>query len=155
MTGWRIGYAVANEEIIKVMTNIQSHSTSNPSSISQYASVEALRGDQNSVSEMKKSFVERRDYMVEAINDIKGISCKKPEGAFYIMMNFTNLIGKTIRGKEVKTSMDFSNILLDEAKVAVIPGIAFGDDKYVRLSYATSMDNIKKGIQRIKELIEE
>lgn len=154
MTGWRIGYAVAHKDIIKVMTNLQSHSTSNPSSISQYASVEALEGDQSSVGEMKKHFVERRDYMVKAINDISGLSCRKPEGAFYIMMNFTKIIGKTIKGITINSSMDLSNLLLDEAKVAVIPGVAFGDDKYVRLSYATSMENIEKGLMRIKELIE-
>lgn len=155
MTGWRIGYAAAHEDIVKVMSNIQSHATSNPCSISQYASVVGLRGDQGSVEEMKKHFVERRNYMVDTINTIKGLSCRKPEGAFYIMINFTQLLGKTIKGKEIKSSMDFANILLEEGKVAVVPGIAFGDDKYVRLSYATSMDNIKKGLERIKQLVEE
>lgn len=155
MTGWRIGYAAAHEQIVKVMSNIQSHATSNPCSISQYASVEGLMGDQGSVEEMKKHFVERRDYMAETINSIKGLSCRKPEGAFYIMVNFTQLLGKTIRGKEINSSMDFANLLLDESKVAVVPGIAFGDDKYIRLSYATSMDNIKEGLKRIKEIVEE
>lgn len=155
MTGWRIGYAAAHEDIVKVMTNIQAHSTSNPSSISQYASVEALNGDQASVYEMKEEFIKRRNYMVDAINDIDELSCKKPEGAFYIMMNFSKLVGKTIKGKKIETSMDFSNLLLDECKVAVIPGVAFGDDKYVRLSYATSLDNIKNGLNRIKELLED
>lgn len=155
MTGWRIGYAAAHEDIVKVMSNIQSHATSNPCSISQYASVVGLTGDQGSVEEMKKHFVERRNYMVDTINTIKGLSCRKPEGAFYIMINFTQLLGKTIKGKEIKSSMDFANILLEEGKVAVVPGIAFGDDKYVRLSYATSMDNIKKGLERIKQLVEE
>lgn len=154
MTGWRIGYAAAHEDIIKVMSNIQAHSTSNPCSISQYASVEGLTGDQDSVSEMKKHFGQRRDYMAETINSIRGLSCKKPEGAFYIMMNFTNLIGKEINGKTINSSMDFSNLLLEEANVAVVPGIAFGDDKYVRLSYATSMENIEKGLQRIKKIVE-
>ncbi|WMM26540.1 pyridoxal phosphate-dependent aminotransferase [Tissierella sp. MB52-C2] len=155
MTGWRIGYAAAHEQIVKVMSNIQSHATSNPCSISQYASVEGLIGDQGSVEEMKKHFVERRDYMAETINSIKGLSCRKPEGAFYIMVNLTQLLGKTIRGKEINSSMDFANLLLDESKVAVVPGIAFGDDKYIRLSYATSMDNIKEGLKRIKEIVEE
>ena len=154
MTGWRIGYAAAHEDIIKVMSNIQAHSTSNPCSISQYASVEGLTGDQDSVSEMKKHFGQRRDYMAETINSIRGLSCKKPEGAFYIMMNFTNLIGKEINGKTINSSMDFSNLLLEEANVAVVPGIAFGDDKYVRLSYATSMENIEKGLLRIKKIVE-
>lgn len=154
MTGWRIGYAAADEEIVKVMSNIQAHSTSNPCSISQYASIEGLLGDQSSVDEMKKHFSQRRDYMVDTINSIKGLKCRKPEGAFYIMMNFTDLIGKTVKGETIKTSLDFSNLLLDKGKVAVVPGIAFGDDKYVRLSYATSMENIEKGLQRIKELLE-
>lgn len=154
MTGWRIGYAAADEEIVKVMSNIQAHSTSNPCSISQYASIEGLLGDQSSVDEMKKHFSQRRDYMVNTINSIKGLKCRKPEGAFYIMMNFTDLIGKTVKGETIKTSLDFSNLLLDKGKVAVVPGIAFGDDKYVRLSYATSMENIEKGLQRIKELLE-
>ncbi len=154
MTGWRIGYAAAHEDIIKVMSNIQAHSTSNPCSISQYASVEGLLGDQGSVDEMKKHFAQRRDYMAKTINSIKGLTCKKPEGAFYIMMNFTTLIGKEIKGKVINSSLDFSGLLLEEAKVAVVPGIAFGDDKYVRLSYATSMENIEKGLQRIKEIVE-
>lgn len=155
MTGWRIGYAAAHEDIIKVMSNIQSHATSNPCSISQYASVVGLSSDQSSVEEMKKHFSARRDYMAETINSIKGLSCRKPEGAFYIMVNFTQIMGKTIRGQIINSSLDFSNLLLDEAKVAVVPGIAFGDDKYVRLSYATSMENIKEGLNRIKAIVEE
>lgn len=154
MTGWRIGYAAAHEDIIKVMSNIQAHSTSNPCSISQYASLEGLLGDQSSVAEMKKHFAQRRDYMAETINSINGLKCKKPEGAFYIMMNFTDYLGKTIEGQRIDSSLDFSNLLLEKAKVAVVPGIAFGDDKYVRLSYATSMENIEKGLQRIKKLLE-
>jgi aspartate aminotransferase len=154
MTGWRIGYAAAHEEIIKVMSNIQSHATSNPCSISQYASVEGILGNQSSVEEMKKHFVERRNYMSDAINSIKGLSCKKPKGAFYIMVNFTELLGKTIRGREINSSLDFASLLLEEGNVAVVPGIAFGDDKYIRLSYATSLDNIKNGLERIKQIVE-
>lgn len=155
MTGWRIGYAAAHEDIVKVMSNIQSHATSNPCSISQYASVEGITGDQSSVEEMKKHFVERRDYMAETINSIKNLSCIKPEGAFYIMVNFTQLFGKTIKGRTINSSLDFGNLLLEEGNVAVVPGIAFGDDKYIRLSYATSMENIKKGLERIKQIVEE
>lgn len=154
MTGWRIGYAAAHEDIIKIMSNIQAHSTSNPCSISQYASIEGLLGSQDSVYEMKKHFGQRRDRMAELINSIEGVSCKKPEGAFYIMMNFTKLKGKNIKGTIINSSLDFSNLLLEEAKVAVVPGIAFGDDDYVRLSYATSMENIEKGLKRIKEIVE-
>lgn len=153
MTGWRIGYAAADEKIIKCMSNLQSHATSNPCSISQYASVEAIDGDQASVEEMKKHFVERRDYMAEKINSINGLSCRKPEGAFYIMVNFKDLIGKEIEGIRINNSMDMANLLLDKVNVAVVPGIAFGVDEYFRLSYATSLDNIKEGLNRIEKLL--
>lgn len=154
MTGWRIGYAAAHEDVINVMSNIQAHSTSNPCSISQYASVEGLLGKQDSVYAMKKHFAKRRDYMVDAINSIEGLNCKKPEGAFYIMMNFTDIKARIIKGKTINSSLDFSNLLLEDANVAVVPGIAFGNDNYVRLSYATSMENIKNGLQRIKKILE-
>lgn len=154
MTGWRIGYTAAHEDIIKVMSNLQSHTTSNPCSMSQYASVEGLLGDQSSVEDMKKHFEERRNYMADTINSIKGLSCRKPKGAFYIMVNYTQLLGKTVKGITINSSLDFAKLLLEEGKVAVIPGIAFGDDKYIRLSYATSMENIKKGLGRIKEIVE-
>ncbi|WFA09737.1 pyridoxal phosphate-dependent aminotransferase [Tissierella sp. Yu-01] len=154
MTGWRIGYTAASEEIIKIMGNIQSHTTSNPSSIAQYASVVGLEGDQTSVEEMRIEFNKRRIYITELINSIKKLSCKTPKGAFYIMVNFSDLKGKVIHGIEIKTSLDFANLLLEKANVAVVPGIAFGDDNYIRLSYATSMENIKEGIKRIKDCIE-
>lgn len=154
MTGWRIGYAAANEKIIKVMSNLQSHTTSNPCSISQYASVTALLGDQSSVEFMKKHFEDRRNRMTDLINEIKGLSCRKPRGAFYIMVNFTQLLGKTIEGITINSSLDFSKLLLEKGRVAVVPGIAFGDDNYIRLSYATSMENIEEGIKRIKEIVE-
>lgn len=154
MTGWRIGYAAANEEIVKIMSNIQSHATSNPCSISQYASVVGLLGDQSNVEEMKLQFEKRRNYMVDTINSIKGLSCRKPKGAFYIMVNIVQLKGKTIKGHKIEGSLDFAKLLLDEAKVAVIPGIGFGDDDYIRLSYATSMENIKEGLKRIKDIVE-
>lgn len=155
MTGWRIGYAAANEEIAKLMSNIQSHATSNPCSISQYASVEGLVGDQSSVEYMKKHFEERRNVMVDMVNSIEGLSCRKPKGAFYVMVNLKNIKGKTIAGMKVESSLDFAKLLLDKVKVAVIPGIAFGDDDYIRLSYATSMENIKEGLRRIKQIVEE
>ena len=154
MTGWRIGYAAAHKDIIKVMSNVQSHTTSNPCSISQYASVVGLSGDQSSVEQMKKHFEQRRDYMADTINSIKGLICKKPKGAFYIMINITQLKGKNIRGTKINSSLDFAKVLLDEGKVAVIPGIGFGDDDYIRLSYATSMENIKEGLSRIKDIVE-
>lgn len=154
MTGWRIGYAAAHKDIVRVMSNLQSHTTSNPCSISQYASVVGLSGDQSNVMKMKKYFKERRDYMVEIINNIKGLSCKKPGGAFYIMVNITNIKGKVFNDVKIDTSLDLAKILLDNGKVAVIPGIGFGDDDYIRLSYATSIENIKEGLKRIKDIIE-
>ncbi|TJX16241.1 pyridoxal phosphate-dependent aminotransferase [Tissierella creatinini] len=154
MTGWRIGFAAAHKDIIKVMGNIQSHTTSNPSSIAQYASVVGLNEDQASIEAMKKEFDKRRIYMYENINSIKGLSCRKPNGAFYIMINISNLKGRTISGKYLNSSLDVANLLLEDANVAVVPGIGFGDDNYIRLSYATSMENIIEGIRRIKEVIE-
>ena len=154
MTGWRIGFAAAHEDITKIMSNIQSHTTSNPCSISQYASVEGLLGDQSSIYEMKEQFNKRRNFMVEKINSIEGLSCRNPKGAFYVMINITQLKGKTIRGTKVNSSLDLAKILLDKGMVAVIPGIGFGDDDYIRLSYATSMENIEKGLERIKNIVE-
>ncbi|MDW8801000.1 pyridoxal phosphate-dependent aminotransferase [Clostridium sp. A1-XYC3] len=150
MTGWRIGYAAASEEIVKLMSNIQSHTTSNPSSIAQYASVEALNGNSSDMDEMITEFKKRRDYMVDKINSIDGLSCIKPEGAFYVMVNISRLFGKRVDGIEIKDSMGFSDLLLEKQKVAVVPGIGFGLDNYVRLSYATSMENIKNGLDRIE-----
>lgn len=153
MTGWRLGIAAAHEDIIKVMTNLQAHSTSNASSISQYASVEGLKGDQSIIEEMKKHFVERRNYMVDKINSIHGMSCKKPKGAFYVMANISELKGKVFNGKKIESSIDLASILLEEANVAVVPGLAFGSDDYVRLSYATSMENIREGLNRIEKFL--
>lgn len=154
MTGWRIGFAAAHEDITKIMSNIQSHTTSNPCSISQYASVEGLLGDQSSIYEMKEQFNKRRNFMVEKINSIEGLNCRKPKGAFYVMINITQLKGKTIGGTKINNSLDLAKILLDKGMVAVIPGIGFGDDDYIRLSYATSMENIEKGLERIKNIVE-
>ena len=153
MTGWRIGYAAAHEDIIKIMGNVQSHTTSNPSSIAQYASVAGLEGDQSSLEEMKLQFNKRRLYMVDKINSIEGLSCRTPKGAFYIMVNISNLKGRTIQGIKIDSSLDVANLLLEKGRVAVVPGIAFGDDNYIRLSYATSIENIEEGLNRIKETI--
>lgn len=153
MTGWRIGYAAASEKLTSLMSNIQSHTTSNPCSISQYASVEALNGDQSEVEAMKKEFKARRDFMVDKINSINNLSCVKPEGAFYVMVNISKLLNKEVDGKLIKDSLSFSDLLLEKEKVAVIPGIAFGVDNFIRLSYATSMDNIKNGLDRIERFV--
>lgn len=155
MTGWRIGYVVGNEKVIKLMSSIQSHTTSNPNSIAQYAAVEALNGDQTSVKVMVDEFKKRRDYIVEKINDTRMLSCKRPDGAFYIMINISKMIGKVIDSYTINNSIDFSNILLNKEKVAVIPGDGFGVSNYIRISYATSMDNVKEGIRRIIKFVED
>lgn len=153
MTGWRIGYAAADEEIVRIMTNVQSHTTSNPCSISQYASIEALTGDQSAIDDMKIEFIKRRDYMVDKINSIDRLSCRKPNGAFYVMANISRVKGTSINGKLIDSSLDLANILLDDANVAVVPGSAFGADDYIRLSYATSMRNIEEGLNRIDKIL--
>lgn len=150
MTGWRIGYTASTAEIAKVMSNIQSHATSNPNTIAQHASIEALVGDQSPIEEMRVAFDARRKYMVETISNIPNISCVEPEGAFYVMVNIEFFLGKKVNGVEVNDSIDFASVLLDEANVAVIPGIAFGTDQFIRLSYATSMENIKEGLKRLE-----
>lgn len=153
MTGWRIGYTASEEEIAKIMSNIQSHATSNPNSIAQYASVEALNGPQDAIELMRKEFEKRRNYMVEKINSIPNISCNKPDGAFYVMINISKLIGKTIKGVEVNNSVELCTALLEVEKVAAIPGAGFGADNYIRLSYATSLENIIEGLNRIERFL--
>lgn len=153
MTGWRIGYTASHVTIAKAMGNMQSHATSNPNTIAQHASIEALKGDQSSVEEMRVAFDERRQYMVKRINEIKGLSCITPKGAFYVMMNIKKVLGSTINGVTINNSMDLSELLLGKANVAVVPGVAFGTDEFVRLSYATSMENIKEGLDRIDALL--
>ncbi|OHW62820.1 aspartate aminotransferase [Andreesenia angusta] len=153
MTGWRIGYAAAHEDIIKVMTNVQSHATSNPNSIAQYASVEALNGSQDEIEKMRQSFEQRRNYMVEKINSIEGLSCIAPKGAFYIMANISALKGKTVDGMKLETSLDVAALFLEKANVAIVPGVAFGADDFIRLSYATSLENIEEGLKRIEVVL--
>ncbi len=147
MTGWRIGYTAANKNIISGMSIIQGQSTSNPTSISQYAALESITGPQDFIKEMVSKFQERRDYIVAELNSIDGIVCNKPEGAFYVFPDISLLLKK----KNFQNSVDFSKKLLDDQKVAVVPGDAFGNDNCIRLSYATSMDTIKKGVTRLKE----
>lgn len=155
MTGWRIGYTAGNEEVIKVMSNIQSHATSNPNSIAQYASIAALRGPQDIIYQMVSEFEKRRKYMIDRIRQIEGLSCNEPKGAFYLMLNIGNALGRKYRNHTITGSMDFAEQLLDAYKVAVVPGLAFGADKYVRLSYATSIENIEKGLDRIESFMNE
>ena len=153
MTGWRIGYTASNSEIAKVMGNVQSHTTSNPNTIAQAAAEAALNGPREDLEMMRKAFDERRKYMVEQINSIDGVSCLMPHGAFYVMMNISNLIGTQIRGKLIKSADDFAEVFLDEELVAVVPGNGFEAPDFVRWSYATSMDNIKEGIKRLRNLL--
>lgn len=153
MTGWRIGYAAGDEKIIKIMSNLQSHTTSNPNSIAQYASIEGLSGSQDGIMKMKAEFDKRRKVMVDLINGIKGVSCATPKGAFYVMLNISQLLGAEVEGIKINSSVDFADLLLEKCKVAVVPGLAFGDDNYVRLSYATSVENINEGLNRVKELL--
>ena len=151
MTGWRIGYAAGPKEIIKAMAKIQSQSTSNPTSISQAAAVEALNGTQDFILERSNSFKERRNFVVDSLNNIKGISCLSPEGAFYVFPNCKKLLNKKTK---LKTDKEFVEKLLEKAEVAVVQGSAFGLDGYFRISYATSMDNLKKAMDRIKAFCE-
>tara|TARA_Y100000992_G_scaffold193689_1_gene131604 strand:+ start:282 stop:1469 length:1188 start_codon:yes stop_codon:yes gene_type:complete len=147
MTGWRIGYGAGPKEIIKAISKIQSQSTSNPSSISQAAAVEALNGTQDFIKKRSQSFKERRDFVVDNLNNIKGINCLRPEGAFYVFPNCKKLLGKKTN---LKTDKDFVEKLLEKSQVAVVQGSAFGLNGYFRISYATSMENLKKAMDRIK-----
>ena len=150
MTGWRIGYGAGITEIIKAMAKLQSQSTSNPSSISQAAAVEALNGSQDFILKRNQSFKVRRDFVVEALNKIDGITCLKPNGAFYVFPNCLKFLNKKDKtGKIIKNDSDFVNSLLENYQVAVVQGSAFGLEGYFRISYATSMDNLKKALDRI------
>jgi len=150
MTGWRIGYVAGDKTIISAISNLQDHSTSNPTSIAQRAALAALTGPQDPVRKMAAEFGKRRDYMIERLNRIPGITCLKPHGAFYAFPNVSGIIGKTYHGKKIRTSMELTELLLTEARVAVLPGSPFGAENYLRLSYATSMKNIAAGLDRIE-----
>ncbi len=151
MTGWRIGYGAGSKDIIKAMAKLQSQSTTNPSSVSQAAAVEALNGTQDFIKIRSESFKERRDFVVKYLNNIKGLSCLKPNGAFYVFPNCQEFLGKKTK---LKTDKDFVEKLLEESLVAAVQGSAFGMDGYFRISYATSMDNLKKALERIKSFCE-
>ena len=153
MTGWRIGYVAGPHHEISAMANFQSQATSNPNSIAQYAAMKALQGDQSCVDEMVAEFQKRRDVMVERINSIPGLSCRKPAGAFYIMMNIKQLMGRSYNGRKLESSLDFAELLLAEKQVALVPGVAFEAEGYCRLSYAVSLENINKGLDRIEEFV--
>lgn len=153
MTGWRIGYILAEEGVAKVMSNYLSHSTGSPCAISQAASVAALNGPQDGVEMMRQAFEERRDYIVSRLNQIDGVSCIKPEGAFYVMMNIEQLLGKTICGETIHSSDDFCSAFLKHGLVATVPCSGFGAPNFVRWSYATSLENIQKGLDRLERFL--
>lgn len=155
MTGWRIGYSLAPEHITKIMSSYVSHSTAAPSTLSQWAAVEALTGPQDQVETMRQAFEARRNYMVERVNAIPHVSCLKPEGAFYIMMNIREILGKKIGGVTIDTCDTFAAELLSKGLVAVVPGSGFDAPEFVRWSYATSMENIKEGMDRLERFLKD
>ena len=153
MTGWRIGFAAGPAGIIGAMSNIQSQSTSNPTSISQKAAIAALTGPQDSIAMMLEQFKKRRDFLVSGFTGLEGITCYNPKGAFYVFPNFTAILGRTYKGRKIDTSTALTALLLEEFHTAVVPGVEFGKEGYLRLSFATSMEVIEKGFERIKKAI--
>ncbi len=150
MTGWRIGFVAGNKEIISAMASLQSHSTSNPTSIAQWAAIEALNGPQDPVHTMVAEFRKRRDYLVERLRAIPGIECAVPEGAFYVFPNVSAAFGRSYKGEQIDDSMQLCRHLLQDAHVSIVPGSAFGTEGFVRISYATSMESIEKGMDRVE-----
>lgn len=155
MTGWRIGYAAGPRNVIAAATELQSQNTSNPTSVAQKAAVEALNGDQAIIARMVGEFRKRRDFIVSALNRMPGVSCLKPEGAFYVFPNVSGLFGKRGLNGIISNSQDVAEYLLEKVDVAVVPGSAFGNDRHIRFSYATSMKNIEEGMQRIHSALSE
>ena len=153
MTGWRIGYTGSSVEIAKLMGSIQSHQTSNPNSIAQKAALEALRGPQDVVTAMREEFDQRRKYMYERVSQMPLVDALEPEGAFYTFVDFTDVLEKSYKGVRIGTASRVAEILIEDYKVAVVPCQDFGFDNFVRLSYAISMENIKKGLDRIEEFV--
>jgi len=154
MTGWRIGFTAGPAEVVAAMSNIQSQSTSNPTSISQKAAVAALNGSQESIALMLEQFKKRRDFLVSGFRSLEGITCYNPKGAFYVFPNFSAVLGKTYKGTKIDTSTALTALLLEEFHTAVVPGVEFGKEGYLRLSFATSMEVIEKGFERIKKAVD-
>jgi aspartate aminotransferase len=154
MTGWRIGYAGGPEQVIQAAARMQSNMTSAPSSISQKAALEAITGPQDSVDEMREAFDERRHILVDGLNNLPGVECEVPQGAFYAFPDVSELLGRTYCGREVNTSMELAGALLDEVNLAVVPGAPFGAEGYLRFSYATGVGEIEKGVARLGEFID-
>ncbi len=154
MTGWRIGYAAGPKSVITAMSNLQSQSTSNPATISQYAALQALTGPQQVVSEMHREFDRRRRFAVSRIQDIKGLSVVAPKGAFYLWVNMSAWVGSTLHGRKILNADDLALAWLEDAEVSVVPGSGFGMPEYFRISYATSMDRLATGLDRMAEYLE-
>ena len=155
MTGWRVGWMIGPKDVIKAATNLQSHLTSNVSNISQRAAIAALTGDLSAVHEMGVAFDRRRKLMVKMLNEIPGVSCPTPTGAFYVYPSVKGILGKEIRGKRPQTSAELATLILEEVEVAAVPGEAFGPSGYLRFSYATSDEDIVEGITRVAKLLGE
>ncbi len=155
MTGWRIGYTAGPRDMIAAITRLQSHSTSNPASISMKAAYAALTQPAQNLPEMRRAFLERRNFVVRRLQDIPGISCLNPQGAFYVFPNIYGLLGKTYRGNMISTSGQLAEYLLEAARVAVVPGSAFGADDFIRISYAASLDNLQQGLERMAAALAE
>lgn len=155
MTGWRIGYVAGPLQEIRAMTSFQSHATSNPNSIAQYAAMKALQSGDDCIKPMVAEFERRRNAMVEKINQIPGLSCRKPKGAFYIMLNIEQVMGRSYDGRVIDSSRTFAELLLAEKHVAVVPGVAFEAEGFCRLSYAVSMENCMEGLRRIEAFVSE
>jgi len=153
MTGWRIGYAAGPKWLIDACIKIQSQVSSNPASISQKAALAAITGDQSIISEMKKAFVERRDFLYQELNKIKGLRVNSPKGAFYMLISVEDLLGKTLAGHKINSAYEFAGYLLEKHYLAVVPGEAFGADGYIRISYADSMETLSKAVDRFKNAI--
>jgi len=153
MTGWRIGYAAGPRDIIKAMSDLQGHMTSGPNAPAQYASLEALRNTEKSVEVMVKEFDRRRKYIADRLNSIEGITCNLPKGAFYVMPNVKGFYGKSSGSFKIENSMDLTNYLLEEAKIAVAPGEAFGINDNIRIAYSNSMENIEKGMDQMERAL--
>jgi aspartate aminotransferase len=155
MTGWRIGYLAGPEAVVKAATKIQSQNTSNPTSIAQKAAAAAIAGPQDCVRNMLKAFAERKDYLMQELPSIPALSCVEPKGAFYVFPDFSAYYGKKTpnNGREIDGSLAMADYLLDEARIAAVPGIAFGDDRFIRFSYAASLDTLKEGVKRLKKAL--
>jgi aspartate aminotransferase len=153
MTGWRIGYAAGPADIIGAVNKLQGHTSGNPASISQWASVTALQQDSRFISDWVAEFKRRKDYILNKLNECTPIKCTDPEGAFYVFPNVSGLYGRKLKGNVVNNSVDFADYLLNEGKIAVVPGKAFGADNYIRISFATSMENVVEGMKRLQECL--